>query len=154
MKSVRLLAIIFAIASLSFSAGVASTYLATDGVWWGSVPESAKPFAVEGIVDAYEHGWEDGGLYVTTKMAEQLSKNAHAADRSSVSLAILTMGGHALHDGEPKFPQTYAFYEAALTDFYNSHGSVDSVTVGEVVECLAVHPVLSCDDVARSAHSQ
>lgn len=78
-------------------------------------------------------------------MAAGATEGASKYSRSQVN--VLSTAGRLV----PKFSRTFAFYVAAITDFYATHSNVSRVPIGAIMSCLQDTPLLTCDQLAKVA---
>jgi hypothetical protein len=113
---------------------VAQDSVTLDGNWWQSLSEDEQLVAVESDISALELGY----LYGIT--APALIGHPWS---SNIYLQLLRR--------EPRFPHTFGYYIAAITDFYVMHSRAIKAPVSEVLSCLADNPMSSCARIVRAS---
>jgi hypothetical protein len=89
-------------------------------------------------------GWEDGIVAATTQVDKKTSEKIMA-------WTVTPRAWELYSSVTPPFPKAFGDYADAITAFYNAHPSISTkVTVGQVVDCMSVLPLQSCDKLAKS----
>ena len=144
------------VASVAFSAGAAAEEISQDGSWWsGSIPEQSRVWVVEGMIDAYSAGYAAGNTAEGARIESEAGAYLPASYMQALHGVIYrkdSAGNYAAFDNEPTFPSTFGFYEAGISDYYETHPGAMSTPVGYVIGCLAQRPAMTCASVAAMPH--
>jgi hypothetical protein len=141
---------------IGFGAGVAAEGINLDRSWWNdTVPEQSRVWVVAGLTDAYNSAWEFGNTAEGVRIEREAGAVLPASSMAALHAIIYRKnanGRYASFDTEPRFSRTFGFYEAGISDFYETHSGAAEATVGMVIGCLADKPQVTCDQVASFVH--
>jgi len=109
----------------------------SNGDWWRSLTPEQKLVAVKAMINAFESGYTSGAL-------DMLSANAHNIADHKKANASLSAAEERLG-----FTKTEKTYVDEIDDFYANYPDlIDKGSVSDLMDCMADHPKLSCDEYA------
>jgi hypothetical protein len=132
--------IALAIFCISGPMALATESVTFDGVWWRSLSSSEQLVAVQGLLEGYHGGFNDGwaAAYVTV-----------ALDGNASHKHFATLLDHRKSNADAVYSKTFGTYRNEITDFYDSHPSLVEKPLGLFFSCFADNPGMTCDQVAR-----
>jgi hypothetical protein len=143
-------AVALGIIMFAFGAGMASE-ITMDRSWWNdTIPEASRVWVVAGMTDAFGAGYSAGVGEEDTRILREAGAVLPASSVDALKAVAYRQnnsGSFESTENAPTFSRTFGFYEAAITDYYNTHPSANT-SIGWIMGCLADNPQLSCDQLA------
>lgn len=139
--------IIAALVVASFSLGTAMDLINVDRDWWdNTVPTDSKVFVIQGMLSAYQAGWESGVTAEGSRFERESRAYSQAFQSAvrAISYRKLPNGDFAAYQHPASFSHTFGYYQSAVDDFYSVHTSESKLFIGNVLACLADTPEPVC----------